>query len=75
MRGMQAGVAAVITDVVITMGAAVGREKNLPSLILMVAVFVANYFFQVNVILLIVISGVLGLLYEKKMKKREGGGF
>ena len=75
MRGMQAGVAAVITDVVIAMGAAVGREKNLLSLILMVAVFAANYFFQVNVILLIVISGVLGLLYEKKMKKREGGGF
>ena len=74
MRGMQAGVAAVIVDVVITMGMAVGKEKNVLSLILMAAVFIANYFFQVNVILLIVVSGALGLLYYKFVQKREGGG-
>ena len=75
LQGMQSGVAAVIADVVFSMAGGVIKEKKwLPGL-MMIGVFVANYFFGVNVILLILICGVIGAIssyYESKSRKERG---
>ena len=74
MKGMQAGVAAVITDVVLTMGINVFREKKVLPVLIMVFVFVASYFFNVNIILIVVLCGLIGvvdtIVREKRRKER-----
>lgn len=75
MKGLQAGVAAVICDAVISMGAEIIKEKRLLSVILMIAVFIASFVFNVNVVLIILICAAIGFtstLYQEKHNKREG---
>jgi chromate transporter len=60
LKGMQAGVAAVIIDVVLNLGGKVVKGKDILSLIIMPAAFIATYFFGVNVIYLILITAVIG---------------
>ncbi len=60
LRGMQAGVAAVIIDVIWKMGGDIVREKNTLSIIIMVLAFAAAYWLQINVALIIIICGVIG---------------
>lgn len=77
MKGMQAGVAAVICNVVIDMGGAVLKNKSLISALLMLGVFAAVYFFKVNIIWVILFCGVTGLLsgiYRARHKKPEEEG-
>ena len=76
MRGMQAGVAAVIADVVITMAAGVIKESSLFSNLLMIAVFLAAFVFNVNVIIIILTCGALGatVAWMNKRKAEEGRG-
>ncbi len=62
MKGMQAGVAAVICNVVIDMGGTVLKSKSVLSALLMFGVFIAVYFFKVNIILVILCCGLIGLL-------------
>jgi chromate transporter len=74
LKGMQAGVSAVIFDVVISMGTDVVKEKNLLSVLLMIGVFVASYFFNVNIILIIVVCAGLGAaatLYRSRKDNAE----
>ena len=61
LKGMQAGVAAVILDVVCSMGGKVIASHSAVSLFLMVAAFAANYIFGVNVVLIILAAAVFGL--------------
>ncbi|MDD5659575.1 MAG: chromate transporter [Actinomycetota bacterium] len=61
MRGMQAGVAAVICNVVIDMGHSVLKSKSILSAFLMVGVFVAVYFFKINIIWIILACASIGL--------------
>ena len=75
LQGMQSGVAAVIADVGFSMGGGVIKEKKWLPVLIMIGVFVANYFFGVNVILLILICGVIGAIssyYESKSRKERG---
>ena len=60
MKGMRAGIAAVITDVVYTMGRSVVKEKNILPICIMAAAFVAVYFFKVNVMIIILAAGAIG---------------
>ena len=60
MTGMLAGVAAVICDVVITMGIGVIRQKRALPIIVLMASFIAVYFFNINIILIISTCGVVG---------------
>ena len=60
LQGMQAGVAAVIVDVVLSMGWTVLREKQWVSAVIMVGAFAATYVFQVNILLIILVCGVTG---------------
>ena len=62
LTGMQAGVAAVIADVVIEMGGNLVKEKNVLSIFIMVAAFAASYLLNINVILIILICGVIGVI-------------
>lgn len=61
MRGMQAGVAAVICNVVLDMGHMVLKDKSIQSAFLMLSVFIAVYFFKVNIIWVILICALIGL--------------
>ena len=62
LRGMQAGVCAVIVDVVIDMSATVVKDKRIVPIILMAAAFIAVTIFRINVIFVILICGMIGIL-------------
>lgn len=62
LKGMQAGVAAVILDVVCGLGQNVVKEKNLLSLCIMAAAFIATFVLDVNVVYIILAAGLIGLL-------------
>lgn len=67
MKGMQAGVAAVIADVVFRMIGEI-RKKDKLSTYLMVIVFIATFF--VNIIVIILTCGVFGVIYNRYIRKR-----
>ncbi|MCB5942382.1 chromate transporter [bacterium 210820-DFI.6.52] len=71
LRGMQAGVAAVIVDVTVTMGWGVAKEKNILSILMMVAAFVATYVFNVNVAFIVLACGLIGFLCFRQKKSGE----
>jgi chromate transporter len=58
--GMQAGVAAVIVDVVINMGMTVVKDKRLLPILVMLLAFIATALFHVNIVLILFISGAIG---------------
>ncbi len=66
LRGMQAGVCAVIIDVVIDMSGAIIKDKKIIPVILMLAAFIAVAIFKINVVLVIFICGFVGLLSVMK---------
>ena len=63
LYGMQAGVAAVICDVVVTMALGVFKKKNPYSIAIMFLAFIVAYFLDVNVVFVILGAGIFGLLY------------
>lgn len=71
LRGMQAGVAAVIVDVTVTMGWGVAKEKNVLSILMMAAAFVATYVFNVNVAFIVLACGLIGFLCFRQKKSGE----
>jgi chromate transporter len=73
LRGMQAGVAAVILDVVCSLGEKVVKERSALSMGLMLAAFVVTFFFKVNVIFVILFSALIGvgkILYLRRAKAK-----
>ncbi len=62
LKGMMAGVSAVIFDVVITMGSRVLKRKKLLPLVMLAGAFVAHYVLHVNVVYIILFCGTLGAL-------------
>ena len=75
MTGMTAGVAAVSCDVVCTMGKTVIQQHRVLPVAVMVLSFIAAYFFDVNIILIIVICGVVGALdtIRQSHRRKETG--
>lgn len=75
LKGMQAGVAAVIIDVVLSMAGNVFKEKQLISILMMSGAFLATFFFDVNVIFIILVCGLIGaisvILQEKKRERKD----
>ena len=69
LKGMQIGVAVVIVDVVISLIMDLLKENKIIRMIMFIAVFIAVYFFGVNIIFIILISGLLGFLYNRNRKK------
>lgn len=60
LKGMQAGVAAVIADVVISLGANVLKNKDIVSVFIMVGAFIATFFLKINVMYIILACGCIG---------------
>lgn len=74
LKGMQAGVAAVILDVVITMASQIVKKKAVLPIVVMMGAFVAGYFFGVNVMFIILVCGLLGYgsyRFQKPHEKEE----
>lgn len=74
LKGMQAGVAAVIADVVIGMGGDVVREKSFLSIGIMAGAFIAAFLLNVNVIYIILLCGAVGALrglVRSRLKKGD----
>mgnify|MGYP003297637474 FL=1 len=72
LKGMQAGVAAVILDVVCDLGDKVVKSHSPLYIGLMDAAFAANFVFNVNVILIILAAAVLGIV-RVLLQSRKGG--
>lgn len=61
LKGMQAGVAAIILSVSIDLAVKVMKEKSILYDVLIVAAFVLSFFFKVNVVFLIIAALLLGV--------------
>lgn len=71
LKGMQAGVAAVIFDVVLSLGHGVLKQKKAMYDTIMVVAFLAVLIFHVNVIYVILASALVGVTAE--LVRRMGG--
>lgn len=60
LLGMQAGVAAIIVDVVIDMASKIFKNKRVLPIVVMILAFIAAAIFNVNIMIILVICGVLG---------------
>lgn len=72
LKGMQAGIAAVIADVVITDNVKICKSKSILSILTMVASFCAVYFLNINVIWVILVCGAFGGIITA-IRNRKGG--
>lgn len=72
LRGMQAGVAAVVIDVSISMITELFKEKKTVPIIVMLGAFIAAFTLHINAVVIIIVSGLIGvssmcyLRYKKK---------
>ncbi len=75
LKGMQAGVTAVIIDVVIEMCIGVVKHREIVSIIIMAAAFIAAFFLKINVIFIILACAAAGLIktYAVSKSSKKGG--
>jgi len=73
MLGMQAGVAAVICNVIIDMAKKVIVTKKLLDVLLMLGVFAAVFFFKINILWCILACGLIGYVNGTWKAKQQGG--
>lgn len=71
LRGMQAGVAAVILDVVCSLGAGVLKERSAVHLAVMALAFIAAWVFDVGVVYIILGAACVGVIMA--LLRRQGG--
>ena len=69
---VQAGVAAVILDVVFDLGSKVLKNRSWVYIALMVAAFVANTVFDVNVVVVILAAAAFGVVRTLNQWKKRG---
>ena len=74
LEGMQAGVGAVIMEVVWEMSSGIIKEKQTVPLLVMAAAFIANYFFGVSAIIIILLCIGLGIVTTLSREKQKKGG-
>lgn len=74
LRGMQAGIAAVILDVVCSLSEKSFKNKKILDILLIITAFVLVFFFKVNVIIIILSAAVIGavtLLISKRRAEKK----
>lgn len=71
LKGMQAGVAAVMINVTVTMCKNVLKDKELVSLLLLLAASAAAVIFQVDIILIILACAVIGGYFTLRGEKKK----
>lgn len=64
LKGMQAGVAAIILDVVCNLGKNVILKKQWVQIAVMIAAFLATFIFNINVVVIILVAAAFGILQE-----------
>jgi chromate transporter len=69
LKGMMAGVCAVIFNVVISMGGRIIKTKKWLPMLIMVGAFVAHYVIRINIIYIILFCATLGALVSLRDKK------
>ena len=62
MKGMQAAIAAIIFDVTFSLAKDVVKKKELIFSLMTIAVFIAVYFFEINIIFIVLICGFIGAI-------------
>jgi len=76
LKGMQAGVAAVIANTVFDLVSNVLKKKEIVPVIIMGGSFIAAYILKINVIYIILVCGCIGaaktLIQMKKVQKKDG---
>jgi len=72
LKGMEAGVAASIVDILIDMCQGIRKERNWLLTLLVPVAFIANFIFNVNVVIIIIISSIL-CFAQGYLKKKRGG--
>lgn len=72
LKGMEAGVAATIVDLVIDMGQGILKEKNWLLTLMAPSAFLASFIFNINVLAIIIFCSLLCFV-QTYIKSREGG--
>lgn len=75
LKGMQAGVAAVIADVVLNLGGNVLKERDIIFALVMVGAFIATFFLKINVMYIILVCGCIGaakIFIQTQKSKKDG---
>ncbi len=73
LKGMQAGVGAVIASVTYEMGAGIVRGGNRVSILIMAGAFAASCIFEVNVIFVVIACGLIGVIKNIFSERGEHG--
>ncbi len=71
LKGMQAGVAALIVDLIVDMCAMIGKERSMFLSALIPAAFLANFVFNINVALILVLCCLICIVRAVWKKRRE----
>ena len=76
MAGMLCGVAAVIFDVVIDMTKTIFEKKKILPVLVLIGAFIAVRFFSVNILLVLLVCGIIGILetWQREKTNREAMG-
>ncbi len=70
LKGMQCGATALIVSVAIDLVRKQFKDRKTIPLLILVATFVANFFFGVNLMILIAIDGLVGLMFLQGMEAK-----
>jgi chromate transporter len=62
LHGMGAAVVALLVDVIYSMTKGIVQQKDLFNVFIMIAAFVAAFFFNISIVLIIVSACVIGLI-------------
>ena len=73
LKGMKSGVCAVIFSVVFDMAANIVRKHEPVQILIMVAAFVADYIFDVNVVVLVILTALLGAVLTICRERQNRG--
>lgn len=73
LRGMQSGVTAVIADVVTELGGKIVKNRNILSVAVMLLSFCAVWFFDINIVLVILVCGGIGAVNALVSSRRAKG--
>lgn len=74
LYGMKAGVSAVIIDVVFDMASGIVKGRDAILIMIMIASFIANYFLNVNVVWIILVTAGIGAMITIFRNRGEKGG-
>ncbi|WP_440896541.1 chromate transporter [Amphibacillus sp. Q70] len=72
LKGMEAGVAAVIVDLVIDMSQGIFKQRDLLLTLMVPATFIASFIFNINVLIIIIFCSILCFAQAYVKNKRRG---